>query len=215
MSDKYLLLEQNLTAFSINLTDKQKQLLLEYCYLLQKWNKYYSLTAINNIDDMLIYHILDGMTLVDNIYLNKYNINNVIDIGSGMGVPAIILAICFPQLNIYALDCNTKKTIFLKQVAIELNLINLHIINSKVENYQPIIKFNVITARAFANIDKLITLTRHIIDEDGFYLLMKAKKTHEELEGIDNIDSQIFNTKIPNHSEVRCIVKINLTLRGI
>jgi 16S rRNA (guanine527-N7)-methyltransferase len=159
---------------------------------------------------MISHHIFDGLTLVDHIYNYQYVVKNIIDIGSGMGVPAIILAICFPELDIYAIDCNNKKNIFLKQVAIELNLKNLHIINKKIENYQRAIDFNIITARAFANIEKLINLTKHIVNDNTFYLLMKSKKIYKELESLDFIETKVYDVKIPNYEDIRYIVKLNI-----
>lgn len=212
MPDKndYEHLNKGLINFDINLTDLQKMLLLDYCYLLEKWNRYYSLTSIKTIENMISHHIFDALTLVNHIYKHQYKITNVIDIGSGMGVPAIVLAICFPNLQVYALDCNNKKIIFLKQVAIELNLKNLHIINKKIEDYNPDISFNLITARAFANIEKLINLTKHIVNANTFYLLMKSKKTYEELEYLESVKAEIYDVKIPNYKDIRYIVKVDI-----
>jgi 16S rRNA (guanine527-N7)-methyltransferase len=99
---------------SIEITDNQLEQLITYKDLLKKWNKTFSLTAINKDNDILTYHILDAIAVL------RYfeSVNNILDVGSGMGIPAIILAIFFPQIKITALDSNSKKTAFLLQVKI-------------------------------------------------------------------------------------------------
>ena len=178
-------------------------------------NRYYSLTAIKDIDSILDYHVLDGLTLVDNIRIKQYLCSNILDIGSGMGVPSVILAICMPNSKVVALDCNSKKTTFLRQVAIELELKNLNVIHARIEEYQPSTKFAIITARAFASINKLFGLSKHLLLDNGCYLLMKSKKTYEELDNtLDNVDSQVFVAKIPKLEDVRYIVKLNFKQKG-
>jgi 16S rRNA (guanine527-N7)-methyltransferase len=158
--------------------------LIQYANLLHKWNKVYSLTAITNADDVLKYHLLDGLTLIPYIA----DARSIVDVGSGMGVPGIIIAIWYPQMRVVVVDSNNKKTTFLRQVAIELGLSNLTVLNTRVENYIPEIAFDVVTSRAFADIGLFIRLTKHLLymkapsgRQRGCFLAMKGGKIVQEL----------------------------------
>ncbi len=182
--------------------DKTRQL-LSYIELLIKWNKTYSLTAINNINDILKYHILDGLAVVP--YLEQFI--NIIDIGSGMGVPGIILAIWQPKLKVSVLDSNSKKTAFLQQVKIELNLANLSVINSRVEEYDPVDKFDIAISRAFSSSQIFINLVTRLIKPGGFLMLMKGQNINDELKFLTN-RYVIIDLDIPKISEKRFLLKI-------
>ncbi|HLX52415.1 MAG TPA: 16S rRNA (guanine(527)-N(7))-methyltransferase RsmG [Aquella sp.] len=178
--------------------DEQKiSQLIAYAGLLQKWNVVYSLTAITRTEHIITHHLLDGLTVVP--YLA--NARRIIDVGSGMGVPGIVLAVWNPSIQVTLLDSNQKKCIFLKQVVIELGLKNVGVVCVRVEEYVPVQKFDIIISRAFASHELFIQLTRHLLAEDGYFLAMKSK-VDEIVESCEQI-----KVKIPGVSDERVLLK--------
>ena len=153
-----------------------QQKLLQYLSLLSKWNKVYNLTAISDPLEMVTLHLLDSLSVLPYI-----NAKNLLDVGSGGGLPGIVLAICQPQLKVTTIDTVQKKTIFMRQVKGELNLNNLEVVHARVEHYQPSEKFEVIISRAFSEIPLFIKLTGHLLIDNGQWLAMKGMTPHQEL----------------------------------
>ncbi len=184
--------------------------LIIYIKLLQKWNKVYNLTAIDEENDIATKHILDCLAVLPclNQEKNCQNGINILDIGSGAGLPAIIWAIIYPQLNIYSLDCVQKKIAFQQQAKIELKLNNFNAIHKRIEdlnleqNLQQ--KFDVITARAYASIDKIINQSQNLLSKDGIYFLLKS--TPEEIKNSSNIKHKIVPINVPSLNAKRCVM---------
>jgi 16S rRNA (guanine527-N7)-methyltransferase len=189
----------------LQLSNEQINQLLRYKDLLIKWNKTFSLTAITKSEEIIVNHILDGLSIVNYFQDSK----NICDVGSGMGVPAIILAIALPTINITALDSNHKKTSFLLQVKIELGLKNLTVVNSRVELFKPITKFDIITSRAFANMELFIELTQHLLITDGYYLAMKSQQGLSEVLHLTNWQYENIELKVPYLSAHRFLIKLH------
>lgn len=194
---------------ALGLTDEPGKLqkLIDYLSLLQKWNKVYSLTAITNCSDMVKYHLLDGLTVVNHLG----QVQNLIDIGSGMGVPGVIIAIWQPEILVTVLDSNQKKTTFLRQVAIELDLKNLTVVNSRVEEFKQKQKFDVAISRAFTDALLFIQLAKDLVKTDGQILLMKSQKILSEVEQIAKYKYVVIKLFIPGSDDVRYLLKIELT----
>ena len=150
--------------------------LLAYLALLYKWNKVYNLTAVRDPLEMVTLHLLDSLSVIPHM-----NNNNVLDVGSGGGLPGIVLAICLPNLQVTTMDTVQKKTIFMRQVKGELGLANLTVVHARVENYQQTEKFEAIISRAFSDIALFIKLTQHLLAKNGQWLAMKGQVPHEEL----------------------------------
>lgn len=181
--------------------------LLAYLKLLSKWNKVFSLTAITEIDRMITHHLLDGLTVIN--YIRSFK--NIIDVGSGMGVPGIVIAICCPEIAVSVIDINHKKTTFLQQVAIELKLKNLQVFNLPVENFNPKIKFDLAISRAFADSILFIDLTRHLFEKHLTAIAMKSHGVIDEISRIaklKNIIYELIEVKIPNVNDERYLLKI-------
>ena len=172
-------LKSGLIAMSLDLTTAQQLLLLEYVSLLKKWNNTYNLTALRDEQQIISHHILDSLTLLP--YITQ--VQNMIDVGSGGGMPGIPTAICRPDLQITLLDSNTKKTSFLQQVTIELGLKNVTVTSNRVETLYDK-KADVVTSRAFAELHDFIALTKHLLNEGGYWAAMKGVYPFEELENI-------------------------------
>ena len=158
--------------------EKQKKL-LDYIGLLQKWNKVYNLTAIRDPLEMVTLHLLDSLSVLPYI-----KAKNLLDVGSGGGLPGIVLAICLPELQVTTIDAVQKKAIFMRHVKGELRLSNLEVVHGRVEDFQPKEKFELIISRAFSEIALFIKLTRHLLAANGKWLAMKGSVPHQELAGV-------------------------------
>lgn len=184
MTDNKQKLQDGLQEMGLNLTAAQQLLLLEYMALLKKWNTTYNLTALRDESKMISHHILDSLTLLPYVE----NAATLMDVGSGGGMPGIPTAICRPDLQITLLDANTKKTAFLQQAVIELGLSNVTVASGRVETMFDK-NVDVVTSRAFAELADFIALTKHLLNENGYWAAMKGVYPYEELEGLpENIE---------------------------
>jgi 16S rRNA (guanine527-N7)-methyltransferase len=177
--------------------------LLIYKYLLIKWNKVFNLISVKGVDEIVTHHFLDCLAVVPFI-----EGKNVLDVGSGAGLPGIIIGLCYPEKNITLVDSVGKKTTFLKQTCAELNLSNITIINKRVEDITTNKLFDSIIARAFAEMQVLIDLTRHLIEDKGVWYGMKSKKFNEE-EISTNFVVEKRDIVVPYLDAERYLVKIN------
>lgn len=151
--------------------------LLAYLALLDKWNRVYNLTAVRDVERMVSHHLLDSLAAVP-----LFQAENVLDVGSGGGLPGIPLAIARPELQVTVIDSIAKKTAFLLQAKAELGLANLNVVTRRVEDFHPPAKFDVITSRAFSDLREFVTLTRHLLRPGGRWLAMKGLIPHEEID---------------------------------
>ena len=177
--------------------------LLIYKNLLIKWNKVFNLISVKGVDEIVTHHFLDCLAVVPFI-----EGKNVLDVGSGAGLPGIIIGLCCPEKNITLVDSVGKKTTFLKQTCAELNLSNITIINKRVEDITTNKLFDSIIARAFAEMQVLIDLTRHLIEDKGVWYGMKSKKFNEE-EISTNFVVEKRDIVVPYLDAERYLVKIN------
>ncbi len=198
------ILQQGCEELKLKLNQEQVQQLLDYLRLLQKWNKVYSLTAINNPRQMVIYHLLDGLSAVS--YFANYS--SVLDVGSGMGVPGIILAISYPQTAVTLIDSNSKKTAFLQQVKIELGLSNLQVICSRIEALPIENRYMAITSRAFADLNLFVELSGKFLADNGSILALKGELAFNEVAQIDDWDNEIIEIQVPFLDAKRFLVKL-------
>ena len=177
--------------------------LLIYNDLLLKWNKVFNLISVKGVDEIVTHHFLDCLAVVPFI-----EGKNVLDVGSGAGLPGIIIGLCYPEKNITLVDSVGKKTTFLKQTCTELNLSNITVINKRVEDITTNKLFDSIIARAFAEMQVLIDLTRHLIEDKGVWYGMKSKKINEE-EISTNFVVEKRDIVVPYLDAERYLVKIN------
>ncbi|MEX6500601.1 16S rRNA (guanine(527)-N(7))-methyltransferase RsmG [Pseudomonas zhanjiangensis] len=165
----------------VSLSDEQQQRLLAYLALLIKWNKAYNLTAVRDPDEMVSRHLLDSLSVVP--YVAEAG-DSWLDVGSGGGMPGIPLAILFPGRRFTLLDSNGKKTRFLTQVKLELQLTNLEVIHSRVEAFTPPQPFAGICSRAFSSLADFANWTRHLGDGQTRWLAMKGVHPDDELQAL-------------------------------
>jgi 16S rRNA (guanine527-N7)-methyltransferase len=158
----------------VEVDENQAKRLLDYANLIIKWNKTYNLTAIKTLEDVINIHILDSLSIV-----NFIKPTTLLDVGSGAGLPSIVLAIMLPNLQVVAVDSVGKKTRFMQFAKTTLKLDNFSVINDRVENIQNQ-KFHQITSRAFATIEDNITLSKHLLESGGEFVLMKGDNWQDE-----------------------------------
>ncbi|HEY4073679.1 MAG TPA: 16S rRNA (guanine(527)-N(7))-methyltransferase RsmG [Herbaspirillum sp.] len=179
-------LEAGIAGLGLELSASQHQKLLAYLALLSKWNKVYNLTAVRDPAQMVTHHVLDSLAAVSAFTGAK----NVLDVGAGGGLPGMILAIwaaeAQPEMQISMIDTVHKKTAFLTQVKAELQLSNATIYTARVEQVQlqQLPKqqaFDVITSRAFAELNDFINWSQHLLAQGGHYIAMKGLVPDEEI----------------------------------
>ena len=177
-------LRDGIQALGLDIDEAKQAKLLDYAALLQKWNKTYNLTALRDPAQTVSHHLLDSLTLLSYIE----HAQTMLDVGSGGGQPGIPTAICRPDLDITLLDANTKKTTFLRQAVIELGLNNVTVASGRVEEMHDK-KVDVVTSRAFAELKDFISLTAHLLNEQGYWAAMKGVYPYEELEQVpENVE---------------------------
>jgi len=166
------------SQLGFKLTDLQHKKLADYIRLLEKWNRIYNLTAITKPEQMVSHHLLDSLAVGH--YLSKDQAS-VLDVGSGAGLPGIPLSILYPEKNFTLLDSNGKKTRFIKQATIELDLPNCDTVNQRLANFQPEKRFDVVISRAFSSIVDFINGAQHTLKPLGKFYAMKGLFPTEEL----------------------------------
>lgn len=164
-------LQQGITKLGLNVTVEMQEKLIAYLQLMLKWNKAYNLTAIRELDSMVIRHVLDSLSILP--FINQ---SPVLDVGTGAGLPGIPLAICLPDYQFVLLDSNGKKTRFLTQAKIELGIENIEVIHSRIEDYKVDYCFEMITCRAFAALNTILDLTQHLVTSSTRVMAMKGKE---------------------------------------
>ena len=194
-------------ALGLALTDAQIQHLLDYAALIQKWNKVYNLTALRDPADMLTHHLLDSLTAIAPLRRHTQGQPiKVLDVGSGGGLPGVVLAICMPELNVSCVDTVAKKAAFVQQVAVSLKLPNLRGLHARVESLTD--PYQVICSRAFASLPDFVTWSRSALAEGGVWMAMKGKHPQSEIDALPT-DVQVFHVEpltVPGLEVERCMV---------
>ena len=206
------LLNSGAANLGVALSDEQAGRLLDYLGLLSKWNAVYNLTAIRDPRQMLIQHVLDSLSIVPHLAARVGD--SILDVGSGGGLPGIVLAIVFPERTVTLNDIVQKKTAFQAQAKAELKLENLSVVTGRVENLRPGVevpeKFDAIVSRAFAELADFVTLARHLVSERGSIWAMKGVRPDAE---IDRLPAgarvaQIVRLRVPSLDAERHLVEV-------
>ncbi len=163
----------------LSFSDEQLDKLVNYLVLLHKWNKTYNLTAVRDPEAMLYRHLVDSLSIVS--YISG---QLILDVGTGPGLPGIPLAIMFPEKKFVLLDSNIKKTRFLTQSIIELGISNIDVRHGRVEEQQFEQPFDHIVSRAFAALDKMVSLSHMHLSKTGQFLAMKGLDPINEQEAL-------------------------------
>ncbi len=167
--DHKTLLFDGAKQMGIEINETQTLKLLEYLTLITKWNKTYNLSAIRTMEEGIKKHLLDSLSILP--FIDK---SPLLDVGSGAGLPGIVISIMQPELSVSVLDTVGKKCRFMQFAKTQLQLQNLVVVNERVEMFEPEQCFGQITSRAFATVNKTLKLTQHLLCDNGRYLLMKG-----------------------------------------
>ncbi len=208
MTDKMFI--EELKQLGINPTPKQLSQLEEYYNLLLEWNSKMNLTRITDKEEVYLKHFYDSLTIKKIIDLNDYN--TLCDIGTGAGFPGIVLKIFYPHLQIVLVDAREKKLKFLDEVIKKLSLKNIETKHIRAEEYTE--KFDIVTSRAVANIEKLMDYTMHIVKKNGKLIAMKGDISQELTEDVERIISKkyliekIIEFNLPIENSKRSLISI-------
>ena len=186
----------------------QADRLERYVELLAKWNQVHNLTAIRNPADMRVQHLLDCLAVVAPLRRHLGNgPARALDVGSGAGLPGVVLAVAVPELQVTCVDAVAKKAAFVTQVAAELGLKNLHAEHARVEQLR-LPPFDVITSRALGSLRDLVRLTRPLLKPGGVWMAMKGVHPAGEIAELAQ-DAEMFHVeplRIPALQGERCLV---------
>jgi 16S rRNA (guanine527-N7)-methyltransferase len=198
-------LAQAIDVLQLTITPTQQQLLLQYLVTLHKWNKAYNLSGLEKLEDMLVLHLIDSLTVLPYIQAER-----VADIGTGAGLPGLVLAICLPDTQFFLMDSNGKKTRFLFQAAVNLGLRNVQAIHTRVEDYAMVPQVAIVISRAFASIRNFVETSQHLLSTNGALLAMKGQYPTAEIAdlptGFALVSSHVLN--VPGSTATRHLLDI-------
>ena len=203
MSNLKKLLCEGAEIMDLTLSEHQTDQLLAYQELIGKWNKVYNLSAIRDPIESIKKHFLDSLSIVPFIRPGL-----LLDVGSGAGLPGIVIAIMRSNTNVFTIDSVGKKCRFMQTVKTELSLDNLTVINDRVESFNYDESFPQIVSRAFSSTIDTIEKTRHLISSDGRYLLMKGDNLNKE--NLQKVNYKIHSLRVPYVSDKRTLLEINI-----
>ena len=199
----------------VDLLPAQQEQLQRYLALVQKWNKVYNLTALRDPADMLTHHLFDSLSAIAPLQRQLAQMGiplaqaRLLDVGSGAGLPGVVMAICCPGLSVACVDTVGKKAAFVQQVALELRLPNLRGVHARVESLTE--QFDVVSSRAFASLVDFTTWSRAALAPHGVWLAMKGKHPADEIAALPT-DVAVFHVEhltVPALDAERCIVWMN------
>ena len=188
--NKELFIEE-LNKLGINVTEDQLSKLNKFYKLLIEWNEKINLTRITEENEVYLKHFYDSLTIKKVIDLNE--VETLCDVGTGAGFPGIVLKIMYPHLKITLVDSLQKRVNYLNSIIKDLELEDIHAIHSRGEDFKE--KFDVVTARAVANIEKLVTYTMHLVNKDGQLVAMKGNIEEELTQEVQQKLSKKYQIK--------------------
>lgn len=205
-------LRQGLAVLSLALDDAQVLRLLNYLDLIQKWTKVYNLTAVRDPAEMLTHHLLDSLAAIAPLRgqlqaQGKAGASaRLLDVGSGAGLPGIVIAICCPEVTVHCVDTVGKKAAFIQQVAVSLKLPNLRGIHARVESLTE--PYGVVSSRAFASLVDFTSWSVGALAGQGVWMALKGKHPSEEIAALP-ASVEVFHVEqltVPGLGAERCIV---------
>ena len=200
-----------LAALQLELSEQQISQLLAYQEMIGKWTKVYNLTSVRNPSEMMTHHLLDSLSVVPALqrYLQGAGLaqgSGLLDVGSGAGLPGVVIAICCPAVNVTCVDTVAKKAAFIKQAALALKLPNLAGLHARVESITE--PFDIICSRAFASLADFTNWSMGALVPQGVWMAMKGKHPSDELLALSkNIAMfHVEQLKVPGLDAERCLL---------
>ncbi|MFT4635592.1 MAG: 16S rRNA (guanine527-N7)-methyltransferase [Arenicella sp.] len=199
-------IKKGLDALNVSYGDEAIEKLVAYMELLAEWNKTHNLTAVDDLEEMLSIHVFDSASIKP--YVKGISL---LDVGSGAGLPGMILAILSPALEVTSVESRNKKAQFQMFAANKLRLKNFKVENVRIEDFQPKQKFAMITSRAFSSIENFVNSSKQAIASNGRWLAMKGLVPNEELKVLKkmNLKFDTFALKVPELDAQRNLVVIS------
>lgn len=201
-------LRQGAQALGLSLSDAESDRLLAYQALILKWNRVYNLTAVRDPSDMLTHHLLDSLAVLPPLRRHLAGRPaRLLDVGSGAGLPGVVLAAMEPGLEVVCVDTVGKKASFIQQAAAELRLPNLASRHARVEALD-LPGFDLVTSRAFSSLADFVKLSRHLLKAGGAWLAMKGKHPQAEIDALP-ADVTVFHVEqlvVPGLDAERCLI---------
>jgi 16S rRNA (guanine527-N7)-methyltransferase len=203
-----------LQTLGLSLTEAQVALLLDYLALLQKWNKVYNLTAVRDPAEMMTHHLLDSLSVIPPLLRQTGGQPvRLLDVGSGGGLPGVVIAITCPQIQVTCVDTVGKKAAFIQQAAASLKLPNLRGVHARVESLaaEEGGGFDVIGSRAFASLVDFVSWSRPALKPGAVWMAMKGKHPADELLALETAApwAEVFHVEplqVPGLVAERCVV---------
>jgi 16S rRNA (guanine527-N7)-methyltransferase len=209
-------LRKGLAALGLVLADAQVASLLAYLALIQKWNQVYNLTAVRDPAEMLTHHLLDSLAVIVPLRrqleaLASAKPVRLLDVGSGAGLPGVVVAICCSDITVHCVDAVAKKAAFVQQVAVSLKLPNLRGIHARVETLTE--RYTVISSRAFASLADFTAWSAQTMAEQGIWMAMKGKPPLDELAALPERVAvfHVEQLRVPGLAAERCLVWMRST----
>ncbi len=206
-------LQKGLDGLGLALTPDQQNQLLAYMDLIAKWTKVYNLTAVRDADEMLTHHLLDSLAVIAPLRRELVKLGlptdrsyKLLDVGSGAGLPGIVIAITCPEVSVTCVDTVAKKAAFIQQVAANLKLSNLKGLHARVESLTE--PFDVVCSRAFASLVDFTTWSQSALADHGIWMAMKGKHPDQELAVLPE-NLKVFHVEqlqVPGLDAERCII---------
>ena len=211
-------LRQGAQTLGLALSEGQMTQLLDYQALIQKWTQVYNLTAVRDPAEMMTHHLLDSLAVIAPLRAMQARLAQadaqvsattparLLDVGSGAGLPGVVIAICCPDMAVDCVDTVAKKAAFIQQAAVALKLPNLRGLHARVENLTD--KYPIISARAFASLADFTRWSQAALAEQGVWLAMKAKHPADEIAALP-AETQVFHVEplqVPGLDAERCII---------
>ncbi|ARU03384.1 16S rRNA (guanine(527)-N(7))-methyltransferase RsmG [Comamonas serinivorans] len=199
-------------ALGVALTSSQVDALIRYLDLLSRWGKVYNLTAVLHRPEMMTTHILDCLAVIPP--LRKRCLDpaaatpvQLLDVGSGAGLPGVVLAIVVPELQVTCIDTVAKKAAYIQHAGLQLGLKNLKAVHGRIEQHA--VHYDVVCSRAFASLIDFTRWSRNCLKPQGVWMAMKGKQLAEEFEALARDQVDVFHVEpltVPGLQAERCIV---------
>ncbi len=199
-------LRQGLGALQLALSESQQAQLLAYLDLLLKWNKVYNLTALRAPEQVLTHHVLDCLAVIRPMTERMPALKTVLDVGAGGGLPAVVIALTCPHIQVTAVDTVAKKAAFIQTAAHHLGLPRLQGVHARVEDLQG--PFDLITSRAFACLADFTAWSRPALAPNGVWMAMKGRTPDDEIAALPasvRVES-LQPLQVPGLDAQRCLV---------
>ena len=200
-------LRDGVRALALDLSEETQRQLLAYMALIQKWTRVYNLTAVRDPQEMLTHHLLDSLSAVTPLLRHTAGQPiRLLDVGSGGGLPGVVLAICRPEIQVTCVDTVGKKAAFIQQVAATLRLPNLRGLHARVETVQT--QFDVVCSRAFASLTDFTSWSFSALAEGGVWMAMKGKMPTDEIAHLPP-ETELFHVEplaVPGLDAERCML---------